>query len=162
MNGDGINNDLMYIPKDDSEILFKDEADRAAFWNFVNQDSYLKNHKGEYAEAYAGRAPWVHRFDFRIAQDFSVQAGKQKNTLQISLDFMNVGNMLNHAWGVTKTNRACNNGRILTYEGVDANNRPIYSLWRDSDGNAPVESYSYNKIYSECWSFQVGVRYIFN
>ena len=162
MNGDGINNDLMYIPKDDSEILFKDEADRAAFWNFVNQDSYLKNHKGEYAEAYAGRAPWVHRFDFRIAQDFSVQAGKQKNTLQISLDFMNVGNMLNHAWGVTKTNRACNNGRILTYEGVDANNRPVYSLWRDSDGNAPVESYSYNKIYSECWSFQVGVRYIFN
>ena len=43
----------MYIPKDDSEIKFKNEADRTAFWNFVDQDSYLKNHKGEYAEAYA-------------------------------------------------------------------------------------------------------------
>ena len=66
MNGDGINNDMMYIPKDDSEIKFKNEADRTAFWNFVDQDSYLKNHKGEYAEAYAARAPWVHRFDLRI------------------------------------------------------------------------------------------------
>ena len=45
MNGDGINNDLMYIPKDDSEIQFANEADRADFWAFVNQDSYLKNHK---------------------------------------------------------------------------------------------------------------------
>ena len=50
MNGDGINNDLMYIPKDDSEINFKTEEDRVAFWKFVEQDSYLKNHKGQYAE----------------------------------------------------------------------------------------------------------------
>ena len=162
MNGDGINNDLMYIPKDDSEILFKDEADREAFWNFVNQDSYLSSHKGEYAEAYAARAPWVHRFDFRIAQDFSVMAGKQKNTLQISLDFMNIGNMFNHAWGVTKTNRVSNSGRILKFEGTDDNNTPIYSMWRDSEGNAPTSTYSLNKSYTECWSFQVGVRYIFN
>ena len=35
MNGDGINNDLMYIPKDDSEINFKTEEDRVAFWKFV-------------------------------------------------------------------------------------------------------------------------------
>lgn len=66
----------MYIPKDDSEIKFKNEADRTAFWNFVDQDSYLKNHKGEYAEAYAARAPWVHRFDLRITEDFSFKAGK--------------------------------------------------------------------------------------
>lgn len=65
MNGDGVNNDLMYIPKDDSEIQFTSDADRQAFWDFVNQDSYLKNHKGEYAEAYSAYAPWVHRFDFR-------------------------------------------------------------------------------------------------
>ena len=51
MNGDGINNDVMYIPKDDSEINFKTEEDRVAFWKCVEQDSYLKNHKGQYAEA---------------------------------------------------------------------------------------------------------------
>lgn len=162
MNGDGINNDLMYIPKDDSEIKFKNEADRSLFWAFVNQDSYLKNHKGQYAEAYAARSPWIHRFDVRIAQDFSIMAGKQKNTLQISLDFMNVGNMLNKAWGVRKTSVVSNNNRILKYEGVDASNTPIFSMWRDSQGNVPTQTYDYSMDYSECWSFQVGIRYIFN
>ena len=162
MNGDGINNDLMYIPKDDSEIQFANEADRADFWAFVNQDSYLKNHKGEYAEAYAARAPWVHRFDFRIAQDFAVKVGKTTNKLQISLDFMNIGNLFNSKWGVTKNMSNSNNGRILKYESKDANNRPVYSLYRDKAGNAPAETFSFNKNYDECWKLQVGIRYIFN
>lgn len=162
MNGDNSANDLIYIPNSPDEIQFVSEADRNAFWNFVEQDKYLSRHKGQYAEAYGGRAPWVHRFDFRIAQDFSIKAGNTTNTLQISLDFMNVGNMLNHAWGVTKTNTVSNGGRILTYEGVDNNNTPIYSMWKNSAGEYPTETYSLNRNYNECWSFQVGVRYIFN
>ncbi len=162
MNGDGIANDLMYIPKNDSEINFKNDADRTEFWAFVNQDSYLKNHKGEYAEAYAARAPWIHRFDFRIAQDFGVKAGKNNNTIQVSLDFMNIGNLINSKWGVTKTNSISNGSRILKYMGVDNNKTPIYSLYRDKSGVAPTQSYSYNRNYDECWKFQVGVKYIFN
>lgn len=162
MNGDGIGNDLMYIPKDDSEINFTNEADRAAFWAFVEQDSYLKNHKGEYAEAYAARAPWVHRFDLSIVQDFSIKVGKTTNKLQLSLDFMNIGNLFNSKWGVRKTMANSNNGRILKYEGRDANNVPTFSMYRDGNGVAPTETYSYNHDYNECWSFQVGVRYIFN
>ena len=163
MNGDGIQNDLMYIPKDDSEIIFTNEADRAAFWNFVEQDKYLRNNKGNYAEAYAGRAPWVHRFDFRIAQNFSVRAGKTTNTLQVSLDIMNVGNLLKSSWGVTKNSVNANNGRILKYEGLDSNtNRPMYSMWKDKQGNAPTTTYAYNRYFGETWKLQVGVRYIFN
>lgn len=162
MNGDGIGNDLMYIPKDDSEINFTNEADRTAFWAFVEQDSYLKNHKGEYAEAYAARAPWVHRFDLSIVQDFSIKVGKTTNKLQLSLDFMNIGNLFNSKWGVRKTMANSNNGRILKYEGRDANNVPTFSMYRDGNGVAPTETYSYNHDYNECWSFQVGVRYIFN
>ena len=162
MNGDGIAGDLMYIPKDDSEILFKNEADRAPFWEFVNQDSYLKNHKGEYAEAFAARAPWVHRFDLRIAHDFSIKAGKSINTLQLSLDFMNVGNLLKSSWGVTKTNIESNSGRILKYEGMNTEKKPIYSLYRDSKGVAPTKTYSFNKNYTETWKFQIGVKYLFN
>lgn len=128
MNGDGINNDMMYIPKDDSEIKFKNEADRTAFWNFVDQDSYLKNHKGEYAEAYAARAPWVHRFDLRITEDFSFKAGKTEHHFQLSLDFMNIGNMINSKWGVMKNASSSNGCRILKYEGMDDNKTPIFSI----------------------------------
>ena len=162
MNGDGWGYDLMYIPKDDSEINFTSEADRAAFWAFVEQDGYLSSHKGEYAEAYAARAPWVHRFDLSIVQDFSVKVGKSTNKLQLSLDIMNIGNLFNSKWGVRKTMANSNSGRILRYEGRDANNVPTFSMYRDGNGVAPTETYSYNHDYNECWSLQVGVRYIFN
>lgn len=162
MNGDGVTGDLMYIPKDDSEIKFKNEADRPEFWAFVNQDSYLKNHKGEYAEAYGARAPWVHQFDFRIAQDFTFKVGKTMNKLQLSFDFMNIGNMFNSKWGVAKNMANSNGGKILKSEGRDANNVPIFSLYRDKEGNASKETYSYIKNYYQCWQLQVGIRYIFN
>ena len=162
MNGDGWGYDLIYIPKDDSEINFTSEADRAAFWAFVEQDGYLSSHKGEYAEAYAARAPWVHRFDLSIVQDFSVKVGKSTNKLQLSLDIMNIGNLFNSKWGVRKTMANSNSGRILRYEGRDANNVPTFSMYRDGNGVAPTETYSYNHDYNECWSLQVGVRYIFN
>ena len=161
MNGGGINNDMMYIPKDDSEIKFKNEADRTAFWNFVDQDSYLKNHKGEYAEAYAARAPWVHRFDLRITEDFSFKAGKTEHHFQLSLDFMNIGNMINSKWGVMKNASSSNGCRILKYEGMDDNKTPIFSMYK-INGEYPTETYSYNRIYTECWKMQVGIRYIFN
>lgn len=161
MNGDGINNDMMYIPKDDSEIKFKNEADRTAFWNFVDQDSYLKNHKGEYAEAYAARAPWVHRFDLRITEDFSFKAGKTEHHFQLSLDFMNIGNMINSKWGVMKNASSSNGCRILKYEGMDDNKTPIFYMYK-INGEYPTETYSYNRIYTECWKMQVGIRYIFN
>ena len=162
MNGDGITNDLMYIPKDDSEIHFTDEADRQAFWDFVNQDSYLKNHKGEYAEAYSAYAPWVHRFDFRWAHDFTVKVGKTLHTLQLSADFMNIGNLFNSKWGVEKNMSSCNNGRFLRYDGRDSNNVPYFSLVKDSEGNAYTKTWEFNRNYSQCWRLQIGVKYYFN
>ena len=161
MNGDGIANDLMYIPKDDSEIKFTSEADRVAFWEFVNQDSYLKNHKGQYAEAYAARAPWVHRFDFRFMEDFEFKVGKTKHNIQVSFDIMNVGNLINSNWGISKTNTVSNSNRFLKYEGKDASNVPTYSMYK-VNGEYPTKTYDTYKDYSECWRLQVGIRYIFN
>ena len=161
MNGDGLSNDLMYIPRNDSEIKFKSDADRMAFWKFVEQDDYLKNHKGEYAEAYAARAPWVHRFDFRWLEDFEFKVGKTKHCFQLSFDILNVGNMLNSKWGVGKTTNPCNGGRILKYEGKDDKNTPIFSMYK-VNGEYPTKTYETYQDYSQCWKLQVGVRYIFN
>lgn len=164
MNGDGISNDLMYIPKDDSEIHFTNEADRELFWNFVNQDDYLKNHKGEYAEAYSARAPWVHRFDFRWTHDFTLKVGNTNHTLQLIANIMNVGNLFNSKWGVEKNMNNCNGGRFLQYDGRDANNVPYFSMYRGENGDQPVatETWSFNRNYSQCWQLQIGVKYYFN
>ena len=161
MNGDKLSNDLMYIPANDTEIQFKSEEDRAAFWRFVEQDDYLSSHRGQYAEAYAGRAPWLHRFDLRVAEDFELKIAGTKQKFQASVDIINFGNMLNSKWGIPKNDAICNSGRILNFEGVDATNRPIFSM-NKVNGKYPTKTYDTFMSYSNCWSLQVGLKYFFN
>ena len=161
MNGDGVTNDLIYIPKARGEVAFLTPADEDAFFAFMEQDKYLSKHKGQYAEAYAARAPWVNRIDFRFVQDFSIKAGKAKNTLQLSLDVLNAGNLLNSKWGVYKNMSISNNGAILRYEGRDASNVPRYSMVQVS-GAYPTKTYSTYLDFNQCWRLQLGLRYIFN
>ncbi|HOO85277.1 MAG TPA: hypothetical protein PLS94_11965, partial [Prolixibacteraceae bacterium] len=161
MNGDGYATDLIYIPEEKGEINFISSADEDAFFKFMEQDKYLTKNKGGYAEAYAARAPWVHRFDLRVAQDFSVNVGGTKNTLQVSLDILNFGNLINSEWGVSKNMFAANDGQILNYEGYDDNKVPSFSMATDADGNFLKETYSTYYNYDQTWSFQLGVRYIF-
>ena len=162
MNGDGLSNDLMYIPRDDSEIKFKTENDRAAFWNFVMQDDYLRNNRGEYAQPYSARAPWLHRIDLRVAEDFEIKVLGTKQKFQASVDIINFGNMLNSKWGVPQNGASSNYGRILKYEGVDAQNTPIFSMYKDNSGKYLTTSYDKIYDYSNCWSLQVGLKYFFN
>jgi len=161
MNGDGIATDLIYIPNAKGEINFVSAADENAFFAFVEQDKYLSKNKGSYAEAFSARAPWTHRFDLRLAQDFSINVAGQRNTLQFTLDFLNFGNLLNSEWGVYKNMSGANNGRILTYEGTDENNTPTFSMVKDSGGNYLTESYSTLYNFNQTWRLQLGVRYFF-
>jgi len=161
MNGDGISNDLIYIPKAKGDIKFATSADEDAFFAFMAQDKYLSSHKGQYAEAYAARSPWVHQFDLRLLQDFKVKAGKTKNTLQLSLDVLNIGNILNSKWGVNKNMGGSANGRILTYAGKDASNVPSFSMVK-VNGEYPTKTWDTYLVYGQCWSLQIGLRYIFN
>lgn len=174
MNGDGQNGyDLIYIPKTKDELTFADAvvngetitaAEQAeTFWKFVNQDGYLSKHKGEYAEAYGANMPWVHRFDLKIAQDFKLKVGKSMNTLQVSFDFLNIGNLINSSWGVTKTSSSCNYGKILQLKEVK-NNVPVYTLYNKNTPLITNESTTYipYRNSTNCWQLQIGVRYIFN
>ena len=160
MNGDGIATDLIYIPKNKGDIKFISTADETAFFNFMEQDTYLSNNKGSYAEANAARSPWVHNFDLRLLREYYIKVGKTKNTLQFSLDFLNVGNLLNSEWGVSQNNNVSSRGRILKYEGKDASNVPSYSFVK-VNGEYPVNTFDTNYYYGETWKLQVGVKYSF-
>jgi hypothetical protein len=161
MNGDNVTNDLIYIPKEKGEVSFVTTADEDAFFDFIEQDKYLSKHMGEYAEAYAARSPWVNRFDFRFVQDFSIKAGSSTNTLQLSIDLLNAGNLLNSNWGVFKNMAVSNNGAILRYEGRDANSVPSFSMVQ-VDSAYPTKTYDTYLSITQCWMLQIGLRYIFN
>ena len=164
INGDGNAYDLMYIPKDESEIRFVSEDDATRFWEFVAQDAYLSSHKGQYAEAYAITQPWRNVFDFRFAHDFIIKTGNVKNTLQVSLDVQNAGNLFNSQWGVSKSwssdvpHDTNGNAKILKYEGMDADGYPTFSTMVGSG----VKSWDYTHSLANCWYMQIGLRYMFN
>ena len=171
MNGDGITNDLIWIPANKEDIKFVDNGtitaaeQQQAFWDFVNQDKYLSSHKGEYADANAARMPWLNRFDLHLAQNFNVGAlrGSKRNneTLQVSLDIMNVGNLLNSSWGVMQTPSACNNAKVLEYKGTDADGCPQFAMVKNNEGLVS-KTFDMDKSNSNCWYLQLGVKLIFD
>ena len=160
LNGDKQQTDLMYIPANDSEIRFQSEEDRVAFWNFVEQDDYLRNHKGEYAGAYSVRTPMVHRFDFRYAHDFLFKIGKTNHKLQLSADFKNIGNMFSSRWGVFKNMAPANGGQILRVVKVD-NGVPVFAM-NKVNGEYPTQTWDYIHSFGQCWQLQIGAKYYFN
>ena len=163
INGDGNAYDLMYIPKDKSEIRFIDDESAKAYWAFADQDKYLRTHAGQYAEAYAVNQPMRHVFDFRFAHDFIVKVGSVRNTLQVSLDIQNVSNLFNSRWGVTKAfnpdvPNASGNAKILKYERTDPDGVPVFSTMVDPG----VKTWDYQHTLGNCWYMQVGIKYLFN
>ena len=160
-NGDNYNYDVIYIPKDENDIKFASQDDADRYWAYANNDPYLSKHKGEYAEAYSVYSPWVHRFDFRYSHDFKVKVGKSTNTLQLNLDFQNIGNLFNSSWGVSKyMNPALKSGRILALDHVDAEGYPVFKT--NANVKPGVETWHYKHDFYQCWSLQIGIKYMFN
>jgi hypothetical protein len=134
-NGDSAANDLIYIPRDASEMNFvtftaggktftaADQA--AAFEAYIQQDDYLRNHRGQYAGRYALFYPIVKRLDLSLIQDVFHNIGGRRHSGQIRLDINNFGNLLNHDWGVGQIPIQ---NRILTNPAADAQGRLSYRL----------------------------------
>ena len=101
VTGDGGANNLIYIPttEDLKKMTFASDDNKQAFENFIQNDSYLNSHRGQYSERGGVVAPWQHRFNLKIAQDFYFHVAEKKNTIQIGLDINNLGNLLNSNWG---------------------------------------------------------------
>ena len=166
MNGDGYNYDAVYIPTNEqvvnNEFRFKTTDDRDRFMDYVHANSYLKNHQGEYAEAYSVYSPWVHRIDFGYKHDFRLNVGQTKHTLQLSCDIKNLLNLFNSSWGVSKyLNPAIGDeARILKYEGVDAQGYATFSTPKVINGQ--TKTWTPNYSLGQCWYASIGIKYIFN
>ncbi|MCR4834978.1 MAG: carboxypeptidase regulatory-like domain-containing protein [Bacteroidaceae bacterium] len=165
MNGDGYTYDALYIPTDkevaDGQFRFTSADDQKRFMDYVHSNDYLKNHQGEYAEAYSHYSPWVHRIDISYKHDFKVKLAQNAHKLQFSFDVKNVLNFFNNEWGVSKImNPDLNSGRILKYEKTDADGYPVFSTPKAV--NSDVKTFVPNKVIGQCWYAAIGVKYMFN
>jgi hypothetical protein len=165
MNGDGYNYDALYIPTDEqvanNEFRFVSPSDRDRFMGYVHNNSYLSSNQGKYAEAYSVYNPWVHRVDLSYKHDFKFKVGKSLNTIQLSLDMKNVLNLFSSELGVSKQmSSELNSGRILKYEGTDAQGYALFST--PEKINANTQTWVPNYSIGQCWNIAVGIKYMFN
>ena len=128
---------------------------------FVHNNDYLSANQGRYAEAYSVYNPWVHRLDLSYKYDIKFKAGKNTNTIQLSMDMKNVLNLFSSSLGVSKQmSTDLNSGRILKYEGTDAQGYPTFSTPEKINGNTEVWVPNYS--IGQCWNISVGLKYMFN
>jgi hypothetical protein len=167
MNGDGQNaNDLIYIPKGQSDIMFRDLGTYTAAqqWSdldkFINNDPYLSAHRGHYAERNGAELPWQASFDFKVIQDFYINVGGKRNTLQFTLDVFNFGNYVSPQWGLGQT--AIRSG-ILNFVGNDAaTGKPVFTFPYRAGTTPLTETFQRTFGLGSRWQAQFGIRYIFN
>ena len=181
INGDTASNDILYIPKDPSEIRFAEgfkptssstpisaQAQSDAFFAFIENDKYLRKHKGQTMEKYGALLPWYHSLDLRVLQDFVFRTGTQKHTIQFSIDVINLLNLLNSNWGYRYQYTfgtfqdmgivgIANGSNNTAGERYSAGN-PVFTF----DPNGPKKAYQAAFNTNSTWGVQFGLRYIFN
>jgi hypothetical protein len=176
MNGDGASNDLIYVPRNQSEMNFVTlnagtgtcpsatcvvytPAQQAAAWDaFINQDKYLSKRRGGYTERNAVFLPMVYRADLSISQDVGGNIGGRPNQLQIRLDILNFTNLLSRDWGV---GQGFVTTTLLSSAGADAFGAPTYRL---ATVGTQLITKSFQKVVNtaDVWRMQLGARYMLN
>lgn len=153
VNGD----DITFIPQEDGEgnVIASADQQWAAFNNFIENDDYLSERRGQFVEQNRVRTPFEHIIDLKLTQDFFINQGGTKHAMQVSFDIFNFTNFLNKDWG----------RRYF----VGGNTFPLLTPVFDSGAlqgfqfNDPGDPYDIVQAgtYSSRWIAQLGVRYSF-
>ncbi len=162
INNDGFDqNDLFYIPKDNSDILLGTvsggvyTADATMFSelnSFINNNDYLSSHRGQIAERNAATNPWVNYVDLHISQEIPIITGHR---FIINWDVLNLMNLINSDWGWNSS--VFSTYRIVSKVGTDpTTGRNVYRFSAPSN-NTPFTASNF----SSRWQMQFGVRYTF-
>lgn len=139
---------LSYIPTKEelAAMPFSSEENRAAFEEYISNDRYLSKHRGEYSKRNGGLAPWVNRINLKVAQEFYFNVTGHRQTLDVGVDFHNLGNLLCSKWGAYQV---LDNDVILKYNKDKGEYTYSPSTWS-----------TYNNL-SSTWQILLHVRYAF-
>ena len=158
INGDSSSgNDLIFIPTDTQvdQMEFKAtsaytaDEQRANLKAWLASEDYVKDHRGEYFERYAANEAFEHHFDLHVAHKIGFNIAKKVRFLEISLDIVNVGNMLNKSWG--RTSAAPGYYSPITYSGSG-----VFQFLHSAD----YKIHDYSDYYSR-WRGQLGLKLSF-
>ena len=164
VNQDGsAKNDILFIPRNQSDIKLQNYIDASGTtitadqqWNqlnsYIENNAYLNENRGNYAQRNAARTPWNHQIDAKIVFEQKIF----KNKIEFSLDVFNIGNLLNRNWGAQSYVPNINNSgyALLDFKKIEAG-QPIYEF-RNPQG----KPWQIDPLNSK-WQAQFGVTYMF-
>jgi hypothetical protein len=169
MNGDGgTSNDLIYIPKDKSEMYFQQyttggktytvSEQQDAWEKFIGQDRYLNSRRGKYAERLGVELPLVTRLDASIRQTFQSKFFGKGNRLILRLDIMNLTNFLNKHWGVGQTLLT---SQPLIAQSPTTDGYPVYRL-QAINSELITKSFINTANLADVYKMQLSIKWLFN
>ncbi|MBX7150869.1 carboxypeptidase regulatory-like domain-containing protein [bacterium] len=167
VNGDGqTSNDLVYVPKDQSDInivpVNNDPRTATEVWNdlndYINGDDAMKDARGKIIKRNASTEPWVNRVDFHFAQVVPLDIAKGK--FEFTMDLLNLFNFIDKSMGVEKFVNNQDNTNII-YRGV-ISGQPAFTFGNVSGAGVVTlpKRFQTNDLNSR-WQIQFGMRYTF-
>ena len=162
VNGDNGYNDLMYIPTDgeidamlaagmfNATSAYSAELQASNLKQWLANEYYLQDHRGEYYDRNAANEKWENRLDMHIDHKFGFKWGSQIKYFQIGFDVINFTNLLNKNWGATLSQSGYN------YYSPLAFSKGKYQFLHDAD----YDMRSYSDYYSR-WRMQLTAKFIF-
>ncbi len=159
-NGDGTTpNDLVYVPRDQSDITLADPSTYAALDNFIASEPCLRSQKGRILSRNSCRNPAVFNLDMRVAKSFQA---RRINNVELIADIFNLPNLLSGKWGlIRETSPGESKSGLLTVSGWDAaTNRARYSIAK-LNGKPLLPGREGVVIDASRWRIQIGGRYSF-
>lgn len=159
-------NDLIYVPRNTSEIIFVDNGSVSAaqqaqaFDQYITNDKYLSKRRGQYTERNGSRAPFTNIVDLKIQQDFNLRLFGQKYQFQLTYDVFNLTNMINRNWG-RQYFMLNDNYRLLQFDSFTSTTdlTPRYKF--SAPANGTPWTLSDGVFNSARWSSQLGIRFNF-
>ena len=166
LNGDGVSgNDLMYIPSapGSGEVDFAGatpaakQAAEDKFWSIVGTYKELDGSRGSVVKRGGSFSPFVSTFDARLSQEVPGFTSEHKGS--ITLDILNLGNLLNKRWGRTNEmgfqSAGGNRRTFVSSAGLNAQGKYIYVVGDQDD-------YTLRQAKGESqWALQITARYEF-
>ncbi len=138
INRDGSpNNDLIYIPVSQSDANLTDIKDAsgaitvsaAQQWAdlsaYIQNDKYLRNRMGAYAERNGARTPWNQELDMKLSHRIPLK--NNGRNIEVSLDIFNLSNLISRNWGKQYfvPNLLNGNYQLLSLQSINGSNKPL-------------------------------------
>jgi hypothetical protein len=157
-NADGVqSNDLMYVPRNASDVSLTNPDLYPALDAFIESDRCLRSQRGRIVSRNSCRNPSILTLDSRLSKAFNVRGTSR---FEIALDVFDLPNLLNRSWGLVRETTSRQELEVLQVAGWDpVANRPRYAVPATLDGPPVLPARNRVLLDESRWRIQLGAHY---